>query len=229
MKILGKFSVFLLIVMVEETISLNSNHFDMESNAVCKVTNELYWKMIKWFYGPLKFVDVHVLTETSTTLSLNQLATLFLKEIADSKLNRIHYQFNFHSLIKINLEHFHNFIQDWMLKYRTKYWIHNLSMTTFHIRKHFRGKVKNFNADQERKDDWCIEKSEASTQIHRQLGRNAQTNQKQAFSSLLTASKSSMITLSEHHGVRFDCRDKSLSLPSPVPMNINSMRLANDC
>ena len=116
-----------------------------------------------------------------------------------------------------------------MLKYRTKYWIHDLSMSTFHIRKHFRGKVKNFNADQERKDDWCIEKSEASTRIHRLLGRNAQTNQKQAFSSLLTASKSSMITWSEHHGVRFDFRDKSLSLPSPVPMSTNSMTLANDC
>ena len=102
MKILGKFSVFLLIVMVEETISLNSNHFVVESNAECKVTNELYWKMIRWFYGPLKFVDVHVLTDTSTTLSMNQLATLFLKEIADSKLNQIHYRFNFSFTYKNN-------------------------------------------------------------------------------------------------------------------------------
>lgn len=90
------FSVLLLIVMVmvNKTITLNSNHFIIESNAVCTVTNELYWKMIRWYLGPLKFVDVHVLTDTSTTLSMNQLATLFLKEIADSKLNQTH-QINF--------------------------------------------------------------------------------------------------------------------------------------
>lgn len=84
MKILGKFSLLFLTVIVEGATSLNSNHFIIESNA-CEVTNELYWKMIEWFYGPLKFVDVHVLTDTSATLSMNQLATLFLKEIADSK------------------------------------------------------------------------------------------------------------------------------------------------
>lgn len=87
MKIHITFSIVLLVAVVKETISINLNHFIIETSEECKVTNELYWKMIQWFYGPVKFVDVHILTESSKTLSMNQLATMFLKEIADRKFN----------------------------------------------------------------------------------------------------------------------------------------------
>lgn len=87
MKIHISFSIVLLVAVVSEATSINSNHFIIDTSEECKVTNELYWKMIQWFYGPLKFVDVNILTESSTTLSMNQLATMFLKEIADREFN----------------------------------------------------------------------------------------------------------------------------------------------
>lgn len=79
--------VLLLVTLFRRSASIDSDKFISETDEDCKVTNELYWKIIQWFYGPLKFVDVHVLTETNITLSMNQLATFFLKEIADSKFS----------------------------------------------------------------------------------------------------------------------------------------------
>lgn len=83
----GLFSIVLWIAVVRETATIDASKFISETDEDCKVTNELYWKMIQWYYGPLKFVDVYILTESVTTLSMNQLATLFLRQIAESKLN----------------------------------------------------------------------------------------------------------------------------------------------
>lgn len=86
-------------------VSFDRENFISNSSGQCQVSNELYWKMIQWYYGQLKHVDVHVLIESSLTVSMNQLTSVFIKEISDSK-NRctleIYFNLNyFHALLII--------------------------------------------------------------------------------------------------------------------------------
>lgn len=75
----------LLVCVIRETLSINSNKFLSDSNNGCQMSNALYWRTIQWFYGPLKFVDVYILTKTTTTRSMNQLANYFLEQIEYSE------------------------------------------------------------------------------------------------------------------------------------------------
>lgn len=75
----------LLVCVIRETLSIDSNKFLSDSNNDCQMSNALYWRIIQWFYGPLKFVDVYILTKTTTDRSMNQLANYFLEQIGYSE------------------------------------------------------------------------------------------------------------------------------------------------
>lgn len=77
------FSSFLLVHRVKSTIDVK--HFISNSSDQCRVSNELYWKMIQWYYGSLKYIDVDILIRSGLTASMNQLTSVFIKEISDSE------------------------------------------------------------------------------------------------------------------------------------------------
>lgn len=79
------FAISLLIHIHKVHASFDMEEFSSNSTGQCKVSNELYWKMIQWYYGQLKHVDVHILIESSLTVSMNQLSSVFIKEISGRK------------------------------------------------------------------------------------------------------------------------------------------------
>lgn len=75
-------------IFVVNTISCEFVHFPSDdANNKCIVNNELYWKLIQWFYGPLSYIDVNAIAEPNATQSIMQLTGKFLREISNRKFS----------------------------------------------------------------------------------------------------------------------------------------------
>lgn len=87
MKIHSSISLALCsLVFVVRTVSCEYVHFPTDdASKKCIVNNEMYWKVIHWFYGPLSFIDVNAIAEPNATQSISQLSSNFIKEISNSK------------------------------------------------------------------------------------------------------------------------------------------------
>lgn len=69
-------------------VTCENVHFPLDdTNKKCIIENEMYWKVIQWFYGPLSFIDVNAITRPNETQLIYQLSSIFLREISNSSYN----------------------------------------------------------------------------------------------------------------------------------------------
>lgn len=51
----------------------------------CVIRNELYWKLIPWFFSELAFVDVYAISLPNAPEPINHMSSVFLQAINESK------------------------------------------------------------------------------------------------------------------------------------------------
>lgn len=78
------FTLCPLDLMITRVTCENVHFPTADTNKKCIVKNEMYWKVIQWFYGPLSFIDVNAIIQPNETQSINQLSSVFLREISNS-------------------------------------------------------------------------------------------------------------------------------------------------
>lgn len=95
-------------ILVVPTYSMDA--FNKSSNGTmvqCIIHNEMYWKLIPWFYGKLTFVDVYAISLPNALEPVNQLSSIFLHAITDSKIfffNYLNQNFNLNYFSKFPLQ-----------------------------------------------------------------------------------------------------------------------------
>lgn len=75
------------IVFVFPTYSTNvfENESPNDTAVQCIIRNEEYWKLIPWFYSRLTFVDVYAISLPNAPEPINQLSSVFLHALTESK------------------------------------------------------------------------------------------------------------------------------------------------
>lgn len=74
-----------LVFVVPSYSMFNFNLHPNNTMDQCTISNELYWKLISWFYGPLRFVDVYAISLPNEQEPIHQLSKTFLQAISESK------------------------------------------------------------------------------------------------------------------------------------------------
>lgn len=93
MRVHSSFSILFVILclslcVVEGISAFHFNSFVVDATEKCIISNAMYWEIIQWFYGKLKFVDVNILTEPNALQSiehLTEVGNVFLREFYKSE------------------------------------------------------------------------------------------------------------------------------------------------
>lgn len=82
------FAVTILCPLISVVPTYSMDDFNKSSNstmAQCIIHNEMYWKLIPWFYGKLTFVDIFAISLPHAPEPINQLSSIFLHAMTESK------------------------------------------------------------------------------------------------------------------------------------------------
>lgn len=97
MRVHTSFSILFVILCLSLCVVKGISAFHFNSSIVdatekCIISNAMYWEIIQWFYGKLKFVDVNILTEPNALQSiehLTEVGNVFLREFYKSEFYHI--------------------------------------------------------------------------------------------------------------------------------------------
>lgn len=79
-------TIFYQLLFIESSYSMfDFNNASNNTMNECIIRNELYWKVLPWFYGPLTYVDIFAISLPNAPQPIKHLSNMFLSAITDSK------------------------------------------------------------------------------------------------------------------------------------------------